>query len=46
MDTYGHLFPSQDEALAEALNGSLRDSLVARTWHAERTVAHIRRSEA
>lgn len=30
MDTYGHLFPSQDQALAEALNETLRESLEAR----------------
>lgn len=27
MDRYGHLFPAQDEALAESLDGVLRDSL-------------------
>lgn len=30
MDTYGHLFESQDAALAEALDGTLRASLGAR----------------
>lgn len=45
MDRYGHMFPSQDAALAEALNATLRDSLVARTWHAEASVARLRRSE-
>jgi integrase len=27
MDTYGHLFPAQDQALAAALDGTLRQSL-------------------
>ena len=31
MDTYGHLFPSQDQALAEALNATLRESLAERS---------------
>jgi integrase len=30
MDVYGHLFPSQDAALAEALNATLRESLAAK----------------
>jgi hypothetical protein len=45
MDTYGHLFPSQDEALAAALNGALRESLVARQWHDGGSVSRLRRSE-
>lgn len=31
MDRYGHLFPAQDEALAEALDVVLRDSLNGRS---------------
>ena len=29
MDRYGHLFPAQDEALAEAMDGTLRAALSA-----------------
>ena len=46
MDTYGHLFLSQDQALAEALNATQRDSLTAaaRQRHADGTVSRLRRS--
>jgi integrase len=44
MDRYGHLFPSQDQALAQAQNATLRESLVARVWHESGTVSRLRRS--
>jgi len=45
MDTYGHRFPDQDEALAQALNGVLRDSLAARSRPDSPKVTHLGRSE-
>lgn len=44
MDTYGRLFPSADEALAEALDGTLRESLAASSRPEEADLVHIRRS--
>lgn len=46
MDVYGHLFPAQDAALAEALDGVLRDSLAERSRTVGHPVAHLSRSEA
>jgi hypothetical protein len=40
MDRYGHLFPAQDEALAQALDDVLRASF-ADGERADDTVAHI-----
>jgi integrase len=44
MDTYGGLFPRLDEAIAEGLDGVLRDSLAASPRPTAASVAHIRRS--
>jgi integrase len=32
MDTYGHLFPSEDEALAARLDRRRREALVDKAW--------------
>lgn len=48
MDRYGHMFPAQDAALAEALNVVLRGSLEADTERVRNdggTVARLRRSD-
>jgi integrase len=45
MDTYGGLFPSLDEAIAEGLDGMLRDSLAASSRPEASNVARLRRSE-
>ena len=45
MDTYGHRFPAQDEALAQALDIKLRDSLAASSRPETSKVAHLGRSE-
>ena len=46
MDTYGHLSPSADEALADALDAAFRDAHPAATRPELATVAQMRRSEA
>lgn len=46
MDTYGHLFPAQDEALAEALDGLFRGSDAGRMRDGDGTVKRFPRSEA
>ena len=46
MDTYGHLFPSADEALADALDAAFRDAHPAFTRPGLAEVARMRRSEA
>ncbi len=45
MDRYGHLFPSADEALAEALDATFRQAHPAPTRPDTATVTHMRRSE-
>jgi len=44
MDTYGGLFPSLDEAIAEGLDKVLRESLVNQTCTGSGKVAGFRRS--
>ncbi len=46
MDTYGGLFPSLDEAIAEGLEAVLADSLVSQACPSGAPVADIRRSGA
>jgi integrase len=46
MDTYGHRFPAQDEALAQALDMKLRDSLAASSRPETPEIPRIRRSGA
>jgi integrase len=46
MDVYGHLFPGQDQALAEALDERLRASLAEQRRNSSGTVSHLRSSEA
>ncbi len=46
MDTYGHLFPSADEALAEALDAAFRDVHPASTRPELAEVAQMCRSES
>lgn len=43
MDTYGHLFPAQDEALAQGLDGVLRESLAAQPRPETAQVTSFRR---
>lgn len=45
MDTYGGLFPSLDEAIAQGLDGVLRDSLADQTRTTGGQVARLHRSE-
>ncbi|MBW3601647.1 MAG: site-specific integrase, partial [Actinobacteria bacterium] len=45
IDTYGHLFPSLDEALAEGLDGLLRESLAATVRPVDGQTVRFRRSE-
>lgn len=44
MDRYGHMFPSQDQALAEALNATLRESLAEQPRNTAAGVTRLRRS--
>ncbi|CAN5187704.1 tyrosine-type recombinase/integrase [soil metagenome] len=44
LDRYGHLFPSLDEALAEGLDGLLRDSLAATVRPEDGRTVRLRRS--
>ncbi|MBA2726027.1 MAG: site-specific integrase [Actinobacteria bacterium] len=45
LDTYGGLFPSLDEAIAEGLDGALSEALAASSRPETPEIAHISRSE-
>lgn len=46
IDRYGHMFPAQDQALAEALDQTFRESRAARSRHEAASVGRLRRSGA